>query len=95
MKLTGDSENQALKSRTNADIIMNQLAREQFHLDFEAALASGEPGEPDWWMAGGQVVAAAGAHEVWPMRGGEGLTALCYVDPTRIWEVAGPRLPEE
>jgi (p)ppGpp synthase/HD superfamily hydrolase len=39
MKLTGDSGNQALKPRINADIIMNQLAREQFHQDFEAALA--------------------------------------------------------
>jgi hypothetical protein len=63
--------------------------------DFEAALAAGEPGQPDWWLPGAQVFAPAGAHDVWPMRGGEGLTALCYVDPTRVWEVAGPRLPEE
>jgi pyrimidine-specific ribonucleoside hydrolase len=62
--------------------------------DFEAALAAGEPGEPDWWLPGGQTFTPAGARDVWPMRGGEGLTALCYAGPTQVWEVAGPRLPD-
>ncbi len=63
--------------------------------DFEAAKAAAEPGEPDWWLSSGVVAAPAGAHEVWPARGGDAMSALCYIDPSRVWEVAGPRLPEE
>ncbi|MDJ0952626.1 MAG: nucleoside hydrolase [Acidimicrobiia bacterium] len=63
--------------------------------DFEAALAAAEPGEPDWWLSSTQIVVPAGARDVWPLRGGEGLTALCYIDPSRVWEIAGPRLPED
>ena len=60
--------------------------------DFEAAIAAAEPGTPDWWLPGPQVFAPAGAHDVWPMRGNEAMTALCYAGPTEVWEVAGPRL---
>lgn len=60
--------------------------------DFEAALASGSPGTPDWWLEGPMVAAPAGAHDVWPLRSNEDLTALCYISPSQVWEVAGPRL---
>ncbi len=63
--------------------------------EFDAFLASGEQAQPDWWMAGGQIAAPPGARDVWPMRGGDGLTALCFIDPTRVWEVAGVRLPDQ
>jgi inosine-uridine nucleoside N-ribohydrolase len=62
--------------------------------DFETALAAGQPGEPDWWLSSTVITAPAGAHDVWPVRGGEGITALCYIDPSRIWEIAGPRLAD-
>lgn len=62
--------------------------------DFEAAIAAGTPDAPDWWLPGPMVAAPAGARDVWPMRGNEQLTALCYVSPTQVWEVAGPRLTE-
>lgn len=62
--------------------------------DFNAALEAGEPGAPSWWKERAVIAAPAGAHDVWPARGGQSITALCYVDPTRVWEIAGPRLPE-
>lgn len=61
--------------------------------DFNAAITSGTPGTPDWWLERGVVGAPAGAKDVWPGRGGAEITALCYISPTQVWEVAGPRLP--
>lgn len=61
--------------------------------DFEAWLAAAET-EPGWWIPSGQIVAPVGAHDVWQLEGGPDMTALCFVDSTRIWEVAGPRLPD-
>jgi inosine-uridine nucleoside N-ribohydrolase len=62
--------------------------------DFNDATEAGESGTPEWWKERAAVGAPAGAHDVWPARGGESITALCYVDPTQVWEVAGPRLSE-
>lgn len=62
--------------------------------EFEAAIAAAEPGTPDWWLPGPQVFAPTGAKDVWPMRGDEAMTALCYAGPGQVWEVAGPRLTE-
>jgi hypothetical protein len=63
--------------------------------DFDAFVASGEVSPPDWWQTAGEIVTPAGGHEVWPASGGDGLTALCVIDPNRIWEIAGPRLLEQ
>jgi hypothetical protein len=62
--------------------------------DFEAAVEAGSPGTPDWWLERAVISAPSGAHEVWVTTGGPSITGLCYIDPTRVWEVAGPRLPE-
>lgn len=62
--------------------------------DFEAALEAAEEGVPDWWLPSTQIIAPKGAHDVWPVRGGEGMTGLCYLDPGNVWEMVGPRLPE-
>ena len=62
--------------------------------DFNDATEAGESGTPDWWKERAAVGAPAGAHDVWRERGGESISALCYVDPTQVWEVAGPRLSE-
>ncbi len=61
--------------------------------DFEASLAAGAPGAPDWWLERAVIAVPAGARDVWPTSGGPSITALCYADPTKVWEVAGPRLP--
>lgn len=61
--------------------------------DFETALAAGEAGVPDWWIPSKEIVVPAGAHDVWPVRGGNSMTGLCYLDPSHVWEVVGPRLP--
>ena len=52
-----------------------------------------QPDPPEWWVMQGLISAPAGAHDVWPAQGGFNVTALCYIDPTQIWEMAGPRLP--
>lgn len=62
--------------------------------DFEAYVAAATPEPPDWWQAQGLVFAGVGAHEVWVAAGGDDITGLCYIDPGRVWEVAGPRLSE-
>ncbi|MDJ0924149.1 MAG: nucleoside hydrolase [Acidimicrobiia bacterium] len=62
--------------------------------DFDAFLAAAEPGVPDWWLPSSQAFAGAWAHDVWPARGGVGMTGLCYVSPSQVWEVAGPKLTE-
>jgi pyrimidine-specific ribonucleoside hydrolase len=62
--------------------------------DFDAALAAAEPGTPDWWLPSTEMVVPVGARDVWSVRGGDGLTALCYVSPSQVWEMAGPRLTE-
>jgi len=59
--------------------------------DLAASLANPGP-PPDWWLAGAEITAPAGGHEVWPVRGGSGLTALCYAGPSEVWEMAGVRL---
>jgi inosine-uridine nucleoside N-ribohydrolase len=61
--------------------------------DFEAAMSASQPGVPSWWQSSAEVVAPAGAHDVWPVSGAPDLTGLCYMDPSNVWEVAGPRLP--
>jgi hypothetical protein len=63
--------------------------------DFEAAIAAASPGNPDWWLSSAVLTTPAGGHEIWPVRGGEAMSALCYIDPSRVWEIAGPRLPDE
>jgi inosine-uridine nucleoside N-ribohydrolase len=62
--------------------------------DFNAAVEGGASGTPDWWLERAVVGAPPGARDVWPTRGGSTITALCYIDPTRVWEVAGPRLSD-
>lgn len=62
--------------------------------DFEATTEAGDGGTPDWWLERVVVGAPSGAHDVWVTKGGPSITGLCYIDPTRVWEVAGPRLPE-
>ena len=62
--------------------------------EFDEALAAANPDIPEWWLPSNEVVAPVGAQDVWHVRGGDGLTALCYVGPGQIWEVAGPRLPD-
>jgi hypothetical protein len=62
--------------------------------DFDAAIAAGDPGTPDWWKERAVIGAPAGARDVWPAKGGQTITGLCYIDPTQVWEVAGPRLPD-
>ena len=62
--------------------------------DWEAYLASGETNPPDWWRELGQTPVPAGAHDVWKVTAGPETTALCYVDETRFWEAAGPRISE-
>jgi hypothetical protein len=62
--------------------------------DWNAYVASGETDPPDWWNDLGQIVVPAGAHDVWSVTAGSEVTALCYVDETRFWETAGPRLSQ-
>lgn len=60
--------------------------------DFFAALEDPSGAVPDWWLSGTEIFSPAGAHDVYPVRGGEGLTALCWAGPAEIWELAGVRL---
>jgi pyrimidine-specific ribonucleoside hydrolase len=60
--------------------------------DWDAYVASGATDPPGWWQQKLQLPVPAGGHEVWPITAGEGVTAVCYVDETRYWELAGPRL---
>jgi len=62
--------------------------------DWEAYVASGETDPPDWWSELGQVLVPDGARDVWKVTAGSEVTALCYVDETRFWEVAGPRISQ-
>jgi pyrimidine-specific ribonucleoside hydrolase len=58
--------------------------------DLEAYEASNSTALPEWWTPRVVLPASTGAHEVWTMDGGAGLTALCFVDPARYWQIAGP-----
>ena len=60
--------------------------------DWDAYLMSGETDPPEWWTELGQIVVPAGAHDVWEVTARPGVTAICYVDETRLWEVTGPRI---
>jgi pyrimidine-specific ribonucleoside hydrolase len=60
--------------------------------DWSAYVASGATDPPEWWQPNVQIPVPGGAHEVWPITAGSGVTAICYVDETRSWELAGPRL---
>jgi pyrimidine-specific ribonucleoside hydrolase len=62
--------------------------------DMDAYRASGESEPPEWWTQSLQIVAPAGARDVWPVQGGGDLTAICYVGADRFWEIAGIRLTE-
>ncbi len=58
----------------------------------DAYRASGDTELPEWWTESFQIVAPGGAREVWHLQGGSDVTAICYVDPDRFWEIAGIRL---
>jgi len=62
--------------------------------DFEAFQASNNPETPDWWTQRALLGVPTGAHDVWVVEGGPDTTALCFIDNTRVWEIAGPRLPD-
>jgi pyrimidine-specific ribonucleoside hydrolase len=62
--------------------------------DFGVYVASGSTDPPEWWTDLGQIAAPAGAHDVWPVEAGPEMTALCFIDEARFWEIAGPRLSE-
>jgi inosine-uridine nucleoside N-ribohydrolase len=62
--------------------------------DLEAARSAAEPGTPDWWLPQMELFAPVGGHDVWLAQGGPNITGLCFIDTNRMWEVAGPRLPE-
>ena len=62
--------------------------------DLEAIRKAAEPGLPDWWLPKGELFAPVGARDVWEGRGGPNISGLCFIDTDRMWEVAGPRLPD-
>ncbi len=62
--------------------------------DAEALRASGSTETPEWWKQQALIGVLAGAHDVWFVEGGSDITALCYLDNTRFWEIAGPRLTD-
>lgn len=63
--------------------------------DFNAAIEAGAAGTPDFWLQRGVIGAPSGARDVWPARGGPDITGLCYASASQVWEVSGPRLPNE
>lgn len=60
--------------------------------DVEAFRASDGLETPDWWKQQALIAVPSGAHDVWVVGGGPEVTALCWIDATTYWEVAGPRL---
>lgn len=62
--------------------------------DLEAFRASNNPETPDWWTQRALIAVPTGAHDVWVVEGGPEITALCFIDNTRVWEIAGPQLPD-
>ena len=62
--------------------------------DYEAYVASGSGDPPAWWSQAGVVFVPEGAQEVWEIQAQSGVTALCFIDAARFWEVAGPRITE-
>lgn len=62
--------------------------------DLEALRTTSNPGTPDWWTQRALFGVPTGAHDVWVVEGGPDITALCFLDNTRVWEIAGPRLPD-
>jgi inosine-uridine nucleoside N-ribohydrolase len=63
--------------------------------DLDAYLESGADGTPPWWKERGVVSVPPGAHDVWIVRAGRQITAICFAGSgTQLWEVAGPRLRE-
>jgi inosine-uridine nucleoside N-ribohydrolase len=62
--------------------------------DLETFRAANNAGTPDWWTQRALFAVPTGAHDVWVVEGGPEITALCFLDNTRVWEIAGPRLPD-
>ena len=62
--------------------------------DMEALRASGSTDTPEWWWQQAIIGVLTGAHDVWFVDGGDDVTVLCFLDNTRVWEIAGPRLPD-
>jgi inosine-uridine nucleoside N-ribohydrolase len=62
--------------------------------DLDAYRASGGTESIDWWGQQALIGVPTGAHDVWVIDGGPDITAVCYVDASQLWEVAGPRLPD-
>jgi len=62
--------------------------------ELEALQGSRSPETPDWWRQQALIGVLTGAHDVWFVDGGSDVTALCFLDNSRVWEIAGPRLPE-
>ena len=62
--------------------------------DVEAYRASGQTSTPEWWNQQAVIGVLSGAHDVWIVEGGSGITAVCFLEDARFWELAGPRLPD-
>ncbi len=62
--------------------------------DWDAYLASGSTEPPPWWLPQDQVIVPPGAQDVWPLNGGPDVTAVCFIDSTRLWQLVGPSLAE-
>ncbi|MDH3755730.1 MAG: hypothetical protein OEU32_17840, partial [Acidimicrobiia bacterium] len=60
--------------------------------DLEAYQASGGVETPAWWAQQVFIAIPTGARDVWVIGGTPDVTAICFVDPARLWEIAGPRL---
>lgn len=59
--------------------------------DVEAFAPSPGGAPPDWWTEQEVIGVPPGGRDVWPVTGGPEIVALCYVDPARFSQVAGPR----
>ena len=62
--------------------------------DLDAYQASGGTESIDWWDQQALIAVPTGAHDVWIIDGGPDITAVCFLDATQLWEIAGPRLPD-
>ena len=62
--------------------------------DWNAYLASGVEAPPPWWSEQDMIPVPPGARDVWAIAGGSDLTAMCFVDADRVFELAGPTLAE-
>ncbi len=62
--------------------------------DLEAFRESAAGDTPEWWNQQALITVPTGAHDVWVVQGGAEVTAICFVDNVRFWELAGPRLTD-